>query len=62
MTLNVYTGADGSFSLYEDDGVSRQYLHDQYSRVPLNWNEQIENADDRRARGERLSRYGGRSA
>ena len=39
VTLNVYTGADGNFSLYEDDGVSRQYLHGQYSRVPLKWNE-----------------------
>jgi alpha-D-xyloside xylohydrolase len=39
VTLNVYTGADGSFSLYEDDGVSRQYLHGQYSRIPLRWNE-----------------------
>jgi len=39
ITLNVYTGADGSFSLYEDDGVSRQYLHGQYSRIPLRWNE-----------------------
>jgi alpha-D-xyloside xylohydrolase len=39
ITLDVYTGADGSFSLYEDDGVSRQYLHGQYSRIPLSWNE-----------------------
>jgi alpha-D-xyloside xylohydrolase len=39
ITLNVYTGADGSFSLYEDDGVSRQYLHGQYSRIPFSWNE-----------------------
>ena len=39
VTLNVYTGADGSFSLYEDDGVSRQYLHGQYSRIPLKWDE-----------------------
>jgi alpha-D-xyloside xylohydrolase len=39
VTLNVYTGADGSFSLYEDDGVSRQYLHGQYSRIPLQWDE-----------------------
>jgi alpha-D-xyloside xylohydrolase len=39
VTLNVYTGADGSFSLYEDDGVSRQYLHGQYSRIPLRWDE-----------------------
>ena len=39
VTLNVYTGADGSFSLYEDDGTSRQYLHGQYSRIPLQWDE-----------------------
>lgn len=39
VTLNVYTGADGTFSLYEDDGVSRQYLHGQYSRIPLKWDE-----------------------
>ncbi|MFL6737476.1 MAG: TIM-barrel domain-containing protein [Sphingomonas sp.] len=39
VRLNVYTGADGNFSLYEDDGVSRQYLHGQYSRVPLKWDE-----------------------
>jgi alpha-D-xyloside xylohydrolase len=39
LTLNVYTGADGSFSLYEDDGVSRQYLNGQYSRIPLRWDD-----------------------
>jgi alpha-D-xyloside xylohydrolase len=39
VTLNVYTGADGSFSLYEDDGTSRQYLHGRYSRIPLEWDE-----------------------
>jgi alpha-D-xyloside xylohydrolase len=39
VTLNVYTGADGSFSLYEDDGTSRQYLHGQYSRIPLKWDD-----------------------
>ncbi|MFL6759424.1 TIM-barrel domain-containing protein [Sphingomonas sp.] len=39
LTVNVYTGADGGFSLYEDDDVSRQYLHGQYSRIPFAWNE-----------------------
>jgi alpha-D-xyloside xylohydrolase len=39
LTLNVYTGADGSFSVYEDDGVSRQYLNGKYARIPLSWNE-----------------------
>jgi alpha-D-xyloside xylohydrolase len=39
ITLNVYTGANGSFSLYEDDGVSRQYLSGKYARISLSWNE-----------------------
>ena len=39
LTLMVYTGADGSFSMYEDDGLSRQYLSGKYARVPLSWNE-----------------------
>jgi alpha-D-xyloside xylohydrolase len=39
LTVNVYTGADGSFSLYEDDGVTRQYLNGKHSRIPFNWNE-----------------------
>jgi alpha-D-xyloside xylohydrolase len=39
VMLTVYTGANGSFSLYEDDGVSRQYLHGQYSRSPIRWDQ-----------------------
>jgi len=39
VMLAAYTGADASFSLYEDDGTSRQYLHGHYSRIPLKWNE-----------------------
>jgi alpha-D-xyloside xylohydrolase len=39
ITLDVYTGANGEFSLYEDDGVSRQYLNGHYSRIPLSYDE-----------------------
>jgi alpha-D-xyloside xylohydrolase len=39
LTVNIYTGADGSFSLYEDDGVSRQYLNGKHSRILFIWNE-----------------------
>jgi alpha-D-xyloside xylohydrolase len=39
ITLHVYTGADGSFSIYEDDGVSRQYLSGAWSRIPLSYDE-----------------------
>jgi alpha-D-xyloside xylohydrolase len=40
LTLHVYTGADGAFSLYEDDGTSRQYLSGAFARIPMRWNEQ----------------------
>jgi len=39
ITLNVYTGADGKFSLYEDDGVSNAYLRGEFSRIPLSYND-----------------------
>jgi alpha-D-xyloside xylohydrolase len=37
LTLNVYTGANGSGSVYEDDGTSRQYLNGKYTRIPLRY-------------------------
>jgi alpha-D-xyloside xylohydrolase len=39
VTLLVYPGADGRFSLYEDDGTSQQYLKGAWSRIPLAWDE-----------------------
>jgi len=39
LTLEVYTGANGSGSVYEDDGTSRQYLSGNYSRIPLRYDE-----------------------
>jgi alpha-D-xyloside xylohydrolase len=39
VTLFVYTGADGSFELYEDDGLSNAYQRGAVSRIPLRWNE-----------------------
>jgi alpha-D-xyloside xylohydrolase len=39
ITLHVYTGADGQFSLYEDDGTSRQYLNGAFSRIPFRYEE-----------------------
>jgi alpha-D-xyloside xylohydrolase len=39
ITLHVYTGADGSFSLYEDDGTSRQYLNGAFARIPIRYDE-----------------------
>lgn len=39
LTWYVYTGADGQFDLYEDDGVSYAYEKGQYSRIPLRYRE-----------------------
>jgi len=39
IRLNVYVGADGKFSLYEDDGVTNAYARGEYSRIPMNYND-----------------------
>jgi alpha-D-xyloside xylohydrolase len=37
ITLYVYAGADGTFTLYEDDGQSYGYENGAFARVPLHW-------------------------
>jgi alpha-D-xyloside xylohydrolase len=39
LTLKVYTGADGKFSFYEDDGVTEDYQRGGYTRIPLSYND-----------------------
>jgi alpha-D-xyloside xylohydrolase len=39
LTLWVYTGADASFELYEDDGVSYAYEKGAFSTIPIRWDE-----------------------
>ena len=39
-TLKIFTGADGHFILYEDDGISQDYLQGKFSRTNISWNEQ----------------------
>jgi alpha-D-xyloside xylohydrolase len=39
ITLYVYTGHDGAFSLYEDDGTSYGYQRTESSRIPIAYNE-----------------------
>lgn len=39
ITLHVYTGADGSFALYDDDGESEAFRKGAYQRVPLRYDE-----------------------
>ncbi|ETI60064.1 alpha-xylosidase [Sphingobium sp. C100] len=39
LTIVIYTGADGQFSLYEDDGRSEQYKQGRYSRIPIRYDD-----------------------
>jgi alpha-D-xyloside xylohydrolase len=37
ITLFVFTGADGSFDYYEDDGVSYGYERGEFARIPIRY-------------------------
>jgi len=39
VTLKVYTGANGQFSFYEDDGVTEAYRRGEFTRIPLRYDE-----------------------
>jgi alpha-D-xyloside xylohydrolase len=39
ITLFVYVGRDGTFTLYEDDGVSFDYERGAFATIPLRWDE-----------------------
>ena len=39
ITLFIYAGADGTFTLYEDDGVSYGYERGECARIRLQWND-----------------------
>jgi alpha-D-xyloside xylohydrolase len=38
VTLYVYGGADGKFTLYEDDGLTFDYEKGAFSQIPIVWN------------------------
>ena len=39
IVLQVFTGANGSYSLYEDDGLSDGYAKGKYARIPIRWDD-----------------------
>lgn len=39
IELRVYRGADGEFTLYEDEGDSYNYEAGKYAKIPLAWND-----------------------
>jgi len=40
IELRVYPGADGSFSLYEDEGDNYNYEKGARATIPFHWNDQ----------------------
>jgi alpha-D-xyloside xylohydrolase len=40
LTVWVYTGADASFDLYEDDGLTYGYERGAFATIPMRWNEE----------------------
>jgi alpha-glucosidase (family GH31 glycosyl hydrolase) len=39
-TIRIYRGANGSFTLYEDDGISQEYLRGRATLTRMTWNDQ----------------------
>ncbi len=40
LELRVYRGADGAFTLYEDEGDSYRYERGVHATIPISWNEE----------------------
>ena len=40
LTLDIYTGADGEYELYEDDGISLGYQRGECTKTYLRWDEE----------------------
>jgi alpha-glucosidase (family GH31 glycosyl hydrolase) len=38
-TIRIYEGADGAFTLYEDDGISLEYLDGAYTLTKMSWDD-----------------------
>ena len=55
ITLYVYTGADGQFSLYEDDGLTYNCDHGAFTSIPFQW----DNAGKTLTIGKRAGKFKG---
>ena len=40
-TLKIYTGANGSYTLYEDDGITQDYLEGKAAWTHIVWNDKL---------------------
>lgn len=58
LTIHVFAGADGSFTLYEDQGTDMGYMRGEFARIPFTWRE----ADRTLSIGAREGRFPGMEA
>lgn len=54
LTVWVHPGADGAFSLYEDDGNTFNYRRGEFMRIEMNWNDGRRELSMRLAKGSRM--------
>ena len=54
LTLQVYPGADGTFTLYEDDGVSDNHERGDWMKLEIRWTDRDRVIDLRLAAGSRM--------
>jgi len=54
LTVQIYPGADGAFTLYEDDGHSLDYERGDWMGVEMRWMEASRRLTLRLARGSRM--------
>jgi alpha-D-xyloside xylohydrolase len=55
LEIRVYPGADGSYSLYEDNGRDYSYEQGKFTRIPFAW----DNAKGELTIGDRIGEYDG---
>ena len=54
LSLWVHPGADGAFSLYEDDGQTFDFRKGEFMRVNIAWNDRQRRLSMRLAKGSRM--------
>ncbi|MGH9742718.1 MAG: DUF5110 domain-containing protein, partial [Candidatus Acidiferrum sp.] len=54
LTLSIYPGSDGSFMLYEDDGISFDHRKGEWMGIQMNWHDANRKLTLRLADGSRM--------
>lgn len=54
LTLHVYPGADGAFTLYEDDGLTFDYRRGEWMGIDMRWHDATRRLTLRLSNGSRM--------